>query len=1129
MKNNLNYLPVFLLTLVLFLSSVTDSSANRSNLPQSNPVTIVGKDVKIKDVLNEIEKQTPYLFTYDNQVNVNQTISVELKETQLDKALNQIFAGKGISYRIEGRNIVLSKKKEEEKRQGGQTSGSQTRISGRVTDTGGEPLPGVTVFLRATSIGTVTDGNGNFSINLPNLNSPLVFNSLGYAEQEVVPQANTPMNVTLRENDQVLDEIVVVGYGIQKRLEVTSAVSSIKTEELVQSPTANISSALAGRLPGLITVQNSGEPGADQSKMWIRGIGTYNGDTTPLVLVDGVERDMNVIDPNEIEDVTILKDASATAVYGIRGANGVVLITTKRGQVDRARVNFTYQHGITTPTRIPEYLDSFDALTLYAEGLDNDGKARGLYTDDYIALFRDRSKPAYKYLYPSVNWLDEMLKKTSNQDQVNLNVSGGGSIAKYFVSVSYLNQEGMYKHTESIKQYDFQARLQRYNFRSNIDLNLTKFLTMELNVAGTVRNQNYPGGYSASSIFSELKRTRPWQYPVMNPDGSNAGTLNFPNNPYVNLTQRGYQSQFNTTFQATGAFRFDLSSITKGLSAKIRYSFDTYNYRNVTRSRTPELWEFTIDPEEADLTKGTYIQHREASDGGKLGYSVNANASRKSLAEIFINYDRTFGKNKVAGLVLYNQGGEYRAIGGGIGNAIDGLPYRRQGFAGRFNYSFDDRYFAEVNFAWNGSEQFSKGNRFGFFPSGSIGWVISNEKFVKDNASWLNLLKIRASVGQVGNDQIGGKRFLYQSQWSLEAGGYTFGKYYNGDSYKGAEEGITGNWNTTWEKATKYNVGIDLAFFNNSLRLEADYFYEYRTHILTDPSSVIPQVIGLSYNNYPSLNAGIMENQGFEVDVSYRKNIRGHDFFVKGNFAYTKNKIIDCLEPSRLTRPYAAKTGTQYSEKFGYEALGLFSDWDDIANSPEQTFGQYQPGDIKYKDMNKDGVIDNKDRAYLGKVGIPPMTFGFSLGYSYKGFDVSVLFQGALGAYVMLQGNEVYPFSKNASVMADVRDSHYHYVNNPNPNARWPRMTSEDSGNNYIVSSFWLRSSDYLRLKNVELGYTLPKRWMSKIGIDKLRIYATGLNLVTWDQLKIFDPEIADGSGTYPQQKVFNFGVSITY
>lgn len=994
------------------------------------------------------------------------------------------------------------------------------KVTGHITDVNKEPLIGVTVQVKGESGGTITDINGQFIIQARSTDK-LVISYIGYTTQEILVGDNNNILVTLNEDVNELQEVVVVGYGTQKRLNVTGSVSSVSSSQLKQSPVANISNALAGRLPGIISVQRGGEPGNDGANIWIRGFGTYGTANSPLVMVDGLERNYDNIDPNEIEDITILKDASSTAVYGVRGANGVILITTKRGTAEKPQISVNIQSAIQQPTRLPEYLDSYDALTLYREGLTNDGLNAAMYTDEYLAKYRDRSKPSYQYLYPSVNWQKEILKPSSMLHQANININGKNSFVRYFVSVSYMQQNGLYEYEDAVEDYNIQAKLNRYNFRSNVDLTISKNLEMEVNLGGIIRDRNYPN-VDTGDLWNRLKITPPWWYPLKNPDGSAAGVQALARNPYAMLTQQGYQKKFETTLQATAGFTWKLPWITQGLSLKGRLSFDTMNFRDVTRAKGAYTYRFMIDEDETDLSKGTYTRVEQGTN--TLDYAVNANGNKKVVMEFFLNYDRRFGKHDVKGLLLYNQESYTEAVGGGRNNAIPGLPYKYQGFIGRAAYAYSDKYFAEFNFGYNGSENFMKGQRFGFFPAVSVGWLVSNEAFIQNGIPQISLLKLRASAGIVGNDK-SGQRFLYQGKWILDGPGYQFGTNFDGNSYSGAEENATGNPFVTWEQSKKFNFGLDLGLWKNELKLEMDLFYERRDHILTQPLT-IPEIVGIG--NLPMINAGIVDNKGFEVILTHQKNIRDFNYFIRGNVSFARNKIVDITEPKLEGREWQARTGRRINEHMGLTSLGLFKDWEDIASSPKQTFGPVQPGDIKYADLNGDGQIDAQDEGYLGRVSVPEAMAGLSLGFSYKGFDVSVLFQGAFGAYVYYGGSSTYPFSQNSSVMAEVKGN-YFSAENPDIHALYPRMTSNDNANNYRVSSFWHRKSDYVRLKNVEIGYTLPATLMKKVGMSQARIYLTGLNLCTWSGIKTFDPEIPDGTGSYPQQRIFNMGLNFSF
>ncbi|MDR6197148.1 TonB-dependent receptor [Siphonobacter sp. SORGH_AS_0500] len=991
-------------------------------------------------------------------------------------------------------------------------------VTGHIISDTKTPVVGATVRLKGTVRGVISDTNGDFTLKADHQDT-LQISAIGYVPIEIRAIPGKRMIITLKDKQQDLSEVVVVGFGAQKKLAVTGAISSVGTKELTQSPVANLSNALAGRLPGLTTLQTSGEPGYDGAQLWIRGMATFSGSQSPLILVDGVERSFGSIDANEVATVSILKDAASTAVYGVRGANGVVLVTTRRGTEGRSNITATVQQGIQMPTRLPEYLDSYDALTLYRTALINDGKNSAMYTDEYLNKFRDRSKPSYAYLYPNVNWLKEMIRPSASMMQANINVSGGTSSVRHFVSLSYLRQNGLYNFADQIKDYDIQARSNRYNFRSNIDLDINKYLVMELNLGSIIRDNNFPP-IGAGDIFGSLQAMQPWLYPMTNPDGSISGLDSKAINPYGRMTQGGYQRNFENTLQATSGFTLQLPFVTQGLSLRGRLSFDSYSYRNVRRVKNLWTYQYSLaDENETDLSKGTYRRIWEGTN--TLSYDVSANSNRRTWIELYANYNRIFAqKHAVTGMLLYNQQSYFDQVGSGY--AIAGLPYKYNGFVGRGTYAYNDTYFAEINFGYNGSENFPRGKRYDLFPSMSAGWIMSNESFMKGKLSFVSLLKWRGSVGTVGNDKIGQRRFLYQSTWSLNAGGYQFGRDYNGVAYTGAAEDVLGATNVTWEKALKYNLGMDLGLFNDAFTATADVFYERRKNILAQPGT-IPATLGIT--SLPYLNLGEVENKGFELEAQLRKRFRNINYFIKGNVSYAQNKILQMDEPSFQDRPYIKRTGRSINEQYSMIALGLFQSQEDIDNSPDQSqFGRIVPGDIKYKDMNGDHVINELDRAYNGKVTVPTTMAGLALGFNSKLIDVSILFQGAFGGNVWLTGDAVWPFSGDVGVMADVKDN---YWTTDRPNAKYPRLSSSANVNNNQISTYWMTSRNYVRLKNVEIGFTLPKSILSRVGLKTGRFFVNGLNLITWDKLKIFDPEIPNDSRNYPQQKVFNGGLTI--
>lgn len=1110
---------------------VATFQVNASTMAQT--VTIKGVNMSLPAIFEKIKAQTGYAFVYQDDL-LKKALPVTINEINkpLEEILLHVFKSQPFIYELKYKTIVVRGKPASGPEAG---QGRFLQATGTVYNNIGEPLVGATVVIRGTQTSTITNNAGKFTIKVPDAGATLVISYATYISQEIPVLSTTrfPIDVVLQLNAKSIEEVVVVGYGTQKRKYLTGSIASIGPRELRQSPVANISNALAGRLPGLITVQNSGEPGADGSNLFIRGLST-TGNNSPIVLVDGIQRSFGDIDPNEISDISILKDAGSTAIYGINGANGVILVTTKRGTTSKPRINVTLQNGWQSPTRLPEYADSYDGLTMYREGLINDGLPVAIqYTDSVLKYYRDRSKPAYQYIYPNVNWMDAMLKPYSLMQQGNINVTGGNEFARYFVSMGYLRQNGLYRYEDQIEGYNMQAITNKYNFRSNIDLQISKDLSMELGLGAIVRDRNYPGA-NASDIFSAIKSAPAWWYPVTNPDGSPAAFNTVPASPYVQLTQSGYQRNFETNLQSTAGFKWDMHYFLKGLSSRVRLSFDNTNYRNMKRGLSRRTFLYKLLPgviadTVTDLAKSGTYQVIENGDG-TLGYDVNANGNRRTTLETYLNYDNTFGRHTIQAMVLYTQSSFFDGVGGGIGNAIPGLPYKNQGVVGRVMYNYDNRYTVQFSGAYNGAENFPAGKRFGFFPAVSAGWDIAKEQFIRSapGLSFVDQVKIRGSYGITGTYALPSGRFSYLSQWNPNDAGYQFGVNRDGTGYGGAYEQRIPNPNLTWEKGYKTDVGLDLGLWNGGLNMTVEYFREKRNDILIN-SELVPATVGLL--NQPALNAAIVNKKGIDLSVEHRHEFRKQGYAVRVNYSYATNKIAYYAQPDYKGREWQARAGSEVGSIYGYTAIGFFKSADDIAKSPSQSvFGNVQPGDIKYKDINGDGIINSLDAGYLpGKRNQPTSILGLSLSYHYAGFDVSVLFQGAYGGSLLVNGSGIFPFSRFAGVLAEVKDNHW-VASNPDGDYKYPRLSSQDNTNNQQNSTFWIYSSNYLRLKTVEIGYNIPRYWLGKIGFSNARIFVNGINLITWDKLKIFDPEISNGgTGTYPQQRVVNAGLTFSF
>ncbi|TDG36293.1 TonB-dependent receptor [Pedobacter changchengzhani] len=996
-------------------------------------------------------------------------------------------------------------------------------ITGKVTDAdGGGVLPGVTVKVKGTTLGAITDANGNYSIKVNEKSRVLVFNFIGYEEiEKFVPDDNSIVNVKLTSSSQGLNEVVVVAYGAQKKETVTGAISSISTKEIKQSPAANLAVSLAGRLPGLSALQRSGEPGRDLTQIFVRGQGTTNTQS-PIVLVDGVERELTFIDPNEVESVTVLKDASSTAIFGVRGANGVILVTTKRGTSEVPEINFTAETGGQDFTRLAQPVNSFQYATLKNLASANDGLPP-VYSDAALAAYQSGSDPIR---YPNTDWVNTLVRKFSPESRYNLNISGAGKAVRYFVNAGVLNQSGSFK-TEKDLNYDPSFKLNRYNFRSNIDLQINKSLKAYLNIAGYLEKQNGPFGvaiastgqggdspslYVLANLF-DLPATIPGP---LTPDGSVSTNSTIINVPYGLLNRSGYRQQTRSNVTATYGMEQNLDFVTKGLTAKALISFDTKSTNNLNASRSFVKQVQFIDPNNLGPDGLPVVSYKPFNADVNTPLAISGSGNFTSLANFqgFLNYNRIFGKHTVTGLVLYQQ---QQTI-------IDSqLPFNLLGVSNRLTYGYDNRYFAEFNAGYNGSEQFAKGKRFGFFPAFSGAWVVSNEKFW--NVKGINSLKIRGSYGEVGNDRINSKRFIYSDDITVVGGGYS--------STLGGGNRVNynqiGNPDLQWEVAKKANIGLEIGFLK-SFNLVADIFSENRDNVLI-PRGTIPVLNGLPVGILPPVNIGVVNNKGYELELNYKKYF-DKDFSIvsRVNVSYATNKL-KFADEAQLSSDYAyryRKTGYSIGQNFGYIVDKYFDNQAEIDQSPVQSIGANasKPGDFKYKDLNGDGIIDPKDLAPIGYSSVPEYTFGAAFSITYKGFDLSLLFQGVTNVSNYYQSRGTFPGSNYYVNHLESWTAERAAAGDP---INYPRLTTKTSPNENR-NSFFILDASYIRLKNAEIGYTLPLSISKRIGSKRVRLYANGLNLYTWDKLpsKQFDPELT-GELSYPVLRIINFGANVAF
>lgn len=1116
-------------------------TANASNgFSQKARISLSIQNLNLSDAFKVIEKKSGYFFYYkENELNQRTRVNLNVKNETLDAILSHVLEKTNLNYKIINKYIVINTKPTARSQALEQKTVAKKKkniVSGSVTSEKGEPIAGVSILVKGTVVGAVTDVDGTYAIDVPEGQQTLVFSYIGMKTQEVKLNGNKEINITMEPDAQGLDEVVVVGYGTQKKGSVIGSLDKLETQKLKQ-PTRTISTSLAGQLAGVVAVQSSGEPGYDGANFWIRGVNTFAGNSSPLILVDGVERNIDDIDTEEIADFTILKDATATAVYGVRGANGVVLITTKRGIIGKPQINLKIENGYTKPLDLPSFVDGATFMELQNEALENQGSLP-LNSQSQIDNTRKGTDP---YYYPSVNWMHALIKPLASVQRTTLNVSGGSERMRYFVSGAFLNQNGMYRNFK-LKSYNNDINLKRYNFRTNIDMNVTNTTLLSVQLAAILQDADYPGA-SASTIFSNMLQTPPTYYPLQYPDktkipGHPSGME--PENPFRLLALSGFTTNYNTNLQSNITLNQELSFITKGLQIKGMFAFDTYTDASVQRSMSPRP--YLISPYGFDANgnpvlknaKGEYnYVDQDPSNSGYHDYLTRAittpSTARTDYIEASLIYNRMFGKHNVGGLLLYDQSDQVFPSTSGI---YDAVPKRYQGLTGRATYSYADRYFGEFNFGYNGSENFSKGKRYGFFPSYAIGWTASNEKFMAFMKPVVQLLKFRGSYGKVGNDQIGSvggvNRFAYLTRVEATSTNVGFGTN-NGFGY-GAGSGINityyGNPDATWETATKSDLGMELNFLS-CLSLQTDLFYEKRTNIWTQLTKV-PDMYGFG-SAQPGANVGEMSNQGIDGYLEYTK-VFSRDFSInfKGTFTFAKNRVLaNGAETPKYA--YQSALGQRLNRMFGYVADGLFVDAAEIKNSSDQSaLGQVKPGDVKYKDINGDGKIDSFDQIYMGYTPIPEITYGLGAGTVFKSIDFSFLFQGT-DKVSFFAKPQTFSEISSGNIFSFIPSNHW-TEETQNIYAAIPRLGVGAQTNNYANSTYWLRNGRYLRLKQVELGYSLPLSLDRKVRVKSARIYLNGMNLLTIAPFKWWDPEAQSSNGMiYPAQKIVNVGLEIKF
>lgn len=1094
------------LIVLLFLALTVSIQAS------AREITASFKNEPLQSVFVELEKQTGYSFMFQMEdIKGQPAVTESLTGVSLETALSKIIKSP-LQYEIKGKTVVIKKSTQDTARkEAGAPRNGNTTVSGKITDEKGEPVIGATVWVKDSQFSTISDADGKYNIKFDGNYSYLCYSMIGYQKQELpIHKGTQTLDVKLAEDTAVLDEAVAIGYGHQKKASIVGAIATIDPGEL-KVPVAKISNSLAGRLSGVISYQRTGEPG-QSSTFFIRGVSTFGENSNPLVLVDGVERSLDLVDYEDIKEFSILKDAAATAVYGVRGANGVVLITTRDGDIGKPKVTAKVEGGAVTPTRVPSVIDGPTFATMY-----NEAVGRDYFTPEAIQAMKDGSDPD---LYPNVDWINSIFKKATSNVRANVNVSGGTNVVKYYVSGGFYNENGLFK-TDPTLAYDTGMFYRKFNFRSNVDVKIARYTKMNVNIATTFEQKNQ-GGTSSSDIWKYALVTPSCAYPMIYSTGQYPGQSGGAAgaNPYALVTQTGYCQTFYNNAQSVFTLTHDFAWLTDGLTANIKASFDANNVHSQNRTRTPEVY---INPWRDSDGNLHLTQFKEGSQ--TLSFATAAAGWRAIYFEANVNYARSFGLHSVGALLLYQQS-EKNYVGNSATTSQAALPYRHQGLAFRTTYNYDSRYFIEFNAGYNGSENFSPGHRFGFFPSVAAGWMVSNEKFWDPVKKVISQLKFKGSYGLVGNDQIGGsRRFIYLE--TIDAGGsYIFGA--SPVSYASYRLGEYPNENVGWETAKKLDLGFDIKFFN-ALSFQFDYFHENRSGIFLQRQSV-PIFVGLT--KQPWVNLGRMRNSGIDASMRYDQRLGEVNLSAMGNFTFCRNVILDMDQPD-WNELYMNQTGQARWESFGYVADGLFQSEEDIATSPDQSFfGEVRPGDIKYVDLNGDGVINAYDKKALGFTGVPEIVYGFGASLEYKGFDISLFFQGNGNIQFSKYSSLTVGFSAAsldaANILSDVVGN---YWTPERPNAAYPRLCSNVNTNNSQLSTFWLVDGSYLRLKNAEIGYSLPKRWTQRIKMDKVRIYLTGNNLLLFSPFKLWDPDqnVSGGAAAYPITRTINAGINVAF
>ena len=992
-----------------------------------------------------------------------------------------------------------------------------------------QPITGATIKIKDSTTGALTDIEGFYKLELEEENPVLIVSFMGYITQEVKVGKKSILNIQLEEDTKALDEVVVTAFGIgQKKESLVGAIQQIRPEQL-RVPSSRLSSSFAGRLSGVIAVQRSGEPGADGASFWIRGASTFSGATDPLIILDGVEIDatqLNNLDPEVIESFSILKDATATALYGTRGANGVMVVTTKNGEnLKKPIINFRVEGAISQLTNVPKMVDGITYMRLYNEAQTRTPETTDIYSDEKINATIDGVNP---YMYPNIDWYNEMFKKLTYNQHYTLNANGGGKVARYSMAVTYDKDTGILKENRT-NNFKNNIDIDRFNLMAKVNINLTRTTRMEVNMNSVF--ENYTGPVEdATTIFNNVMNGNPVEFPmVYEPDEEFAGVKHIlfgidpsgsMTNPYAQMV-KGYKDGFTNTIISQFTLEQDLDFVTRGLMFRGKASIATYGSYESKRSYDPYLYAL----ESYDELNNTYTLARVHEGTETLGDpETSRTATSKTYYEVGLHYNRNFNdKHDVGAVLIYTQEEDKNTSGGATIQAT--LPARNQGVRGRVTYAYDGRYMMEASLTYNGSEKFDRSKRWGLFPAIGVGYMISGEKFWEPLREVLPTFKLKYSWGRVGNDEIASAtdRFFFLSDIAFGGAGYRWGKTFT-NAYNGFSINRYANPNIQWEISEKQNVGLEMNLLHFA-DIQVEYFTEYRSRIYMERQN-LPPSMGMSANVYGNL--GEVKSNGIDASIDIKHSFN-KDLYVTGrfNFTYAHGELVVASEPE-YKYPWRTKVGHPVNQAFGYVAERLFIDADDVANSPTQSWGTTQAGDIKYKDINNDGQITDDDQVPLGYPTTPEINYGFGLSIGWKGFDLSAFFQGQDRVSFFINAASISPFVGYKNAMQIIADDHWS-PDNPVSDTFWPRLSASSNANNTQQSTWWIRNGAILRMKTLEFGYSLSDRILKKTPLNTCRIYFSGLNLFKFSKFDLWDPEMGTNGLGYPLQRVFSLGLQITF